>query len=240
VLILAAVDRELAPARALLASRRYTDWSVSYALTGAGKSQAAALSEGLMRIGDKIAVFQIGCAGAFASSGLSVGDVAIATEEIFGDDGVETPGGFLPMSDLDLPLATRYRDDGSEEPLFERVPVDPPPSETLSAIRQKVGDEFRIAAGPLVTVSCGSGTDARAAELEARWHALAESFEGAAVAANAWSRRWPFHEIRGISNPVGDRDRAAWDIDRACENAARVLFLWLERFDIDNPKERLS
>ena len=57
-----------------------------------------------------------------------------------------------------------------------------------------------MAAGPCVTSSRVTGTDEEAAILAERWHAVAESMEGAAAAHVCALYGAPFLEVRGISN----------------------------------------
>ena len=72
------------------------------------------------------------------------------------------------------------------------------------------------------------GVTAEAEELADRWDALAESMEGAAAAHICALYGVPFLEVRGISNLVGDRDRAAWQVRRAVAAAS-----WAARAVVD-------
>jgi futalosine hydrolase len=68
--------------------------------------------------------------------------------------------------------------------------------------------------GPIFTVSTVTGSEQRAAELEARG-GVAEAMEGFGVAAAAVEFGVPVSEIRAISNAVGLRERDRWDIPGA-------------------------
>jgi len=221
ILIIAATEGELSPARELLGDSAE---SISFAATGAGKVSAAISTLELIRQLRPGWIIQLGCAGAYPGSGLGIADVAIANVEIFADEGVETPEGFLSMRDLELPQAAR---DG--ELIFNEVPVDFPTAETIQEIRSSLGHQSRIEAGRFCTVSLGSGTDAASRRAEERWSPLAESMEGAAAALVAWRQRVRFSEIRGISNMTGDRNRESWKIAEACEVAAAAAGVWIER-----------
>ncbi len=63
-----------------------------------------------------------------------------------------------------------------------------------------------------MTSSLVTGLASEARELAERWEAMAESMEGAAAAHICALYGMPFLEVRGISNLVGDRDRAAWEV----------------------------
>ena len=220
ILVIAATDGELAPARELLGKNTE---GIRFATTGAGKVSTALSTLELVQEKRPGWIIQVGCAGAYPSSGLSTGDAALADLEIFADEGVEAPDGFLSMEDLALPQAAR-----EEELIYNRVPVDAPSKTTLESIRSAINDGPRIKPGHFCTVSCGSGTDAAAARIDEVWSPLVESMEGASAALVAWKHQLRFSEIRGISNLTGNRNREEWEIPGACELAARVLAAWIE------------
>ncbi len=227
VLVLAAVERELAPLRALLSSRPEMSRgaaALELRTTGVGKVETAIAADRAIEELSPRWVIHIGCAGAYAASGLKIGDVAIASEEVLGDEGVETPDGFLTMDAIGLPLAVR----GDDE-LHNHVPVSAPLTGVARELETRFAPEVLIRVGRLLTVSTGSGTDVIARRRAERFDPLAESMEGAASAVAAWRRGVRFSEIRGISNPVGDRQRDGWDIDGACRHAAEVLLEWIDR-----------
>jgi futalosine hydrolase len=58
--------------------------------------------------------------------------------------------------------------------------------------------------------------------LHQRFGALCESMEGAAAAHVCALHDVPFLEVRGISNLIEDRNRAAWRIKEAAEAAQTV------------------
>ena len=219
ILVIAATDPELEAARELLGKNSS---GVRIAATGAGKVSTALATQALVQQVRPDWIIQVGCAGAYPAAGLHTGDAAVAELEIFADEGVEAPGGFLSMEDIGLPQATR-----EGELIYNRVPVHPPPAATLEAIRSAIGDGPRIKTGPFCTVSCGSGTDSAAARIAETWNPLVESMEGASAALVAWKHRIRFSEIRGISNMTGNRNREEWEIPAACEIAARVLTTWI-------------
>lgn len=238
ILIIAATAKELAP---LENNPPRAGEGIRFAVTGAGKvSTALATSEHIQEKRPDW-IIQTGCAGAYDFGGLGVAEVAIATLEIFADEGALIPGGFLSMKDLELPQASKR-----DERIFNKVPVDFPSEDTLERIRAAVGGTTRIEAGPFCTVSTVSGIDAIAdwrhdlvTDLLADWkhemvegtggRSLVETMEGAAAALVAWKHGIRFSEIRGVSNMTGDRDRKSWNIPRACEVAAEVVDAWIEQ-----------
>ncbi len=183
--------------------------SVSVLHAGVGKTNAAAATVALLETWRPSAVIVLGCGGAYPGSGLEVGDLALATEEIYGDEGTLTPEGFRDMEFLGLPLAQTQ-----QKAFYNRFPVDgrllekarPLLLQTMEAMERK------LAAGPFVTVSCGSGTDRGALEMAQRTAGICENMEGAAVAHLCAQYGTPFLEFRGISNATEDRDTSRWDL----------------------------
>ena len=193
---------------------------VCLSICGVGKVNAAMTTEALLGERHPKSVILFGCGGAYPNSGLKIGDLAIATEEIYGDEGVQTPNGFLDMQKLGLPLGT-YQ----EEPLYNRVPMNSPMlnearamlKPTLNALGQN------LLTGPFVTVSCGSGTDQLAIDIAARTDGICENMEGAAVAQVCLLHKVPILELRGISNLTGTRNPDDWDIPKATDIAQRAV-----------------
>ena len=88
-------------------------------------------------------IIGFGVGGAFLSAGLAPGDVAIATEEIYGDEGVATSAGWLSCEGIGIPLHSDSRADH-----FNRFPVDAPRlPEVIDAVRS---NGATVAAGPFV------------------------------------------------------------------------------------------
>jgi futalosine hydrolase len=187
--------------------------------SGVGKANAAATTALLLDSLRPEAVLCFGCAGAYLASGLKVGDLVLASEEIYGDEGAVTPEGFLDMQALGFPLAEH-----SGERWFNRFPVDP----ELLAHGQRLivgamGTQQRVARGPLVTVSTCSGSALAGNQLARRTDGLGENMEGAAIAQLCARFGVPFFEVRGISNLVEDRDLSRWDLPRAATAAQQAV-----------------
>lgn len=73
----------------------------------------------------------------------------------------------------------------------------------------------RIVTGTVVSVATVTGTERRAAALTERLDPVAEAMEGYAVGMAARTFGVPAVEIRTVSNPVGRRDRSAWNLPGA-------------------------
>lgn len=185
---------------------------------GMGKANAAHAATLLAARFSPVALLIFGVGGAYPSAGARVGDVAIAREEIAGDEGVLTAEGFRDAEFIGIPLLKT-----SASVVFSTFPASPALLD--HALRSLAG---RARAGSFVTLSTCTGTSSRARELEARYHGLCENMEGAAAAQVAALHGIPWMEVRGISNIVEDRDPGQWDIPRAAQAAQEAVLRVLE------------
>lgn len=191
---------------------------------GIGKANAAAASAVLLEQYQPKRVIITGCGGAYPGSGLSVGDLAVASEELFGDEGVVTPQGWLDLKQMGLPLLQQ-----GERSWYGTIPMALHETEKVLQLADSHG--LRLTRGRFVTVSACSGTKERGLELSRRYQAICENMEGAAIALNALRYGVPCLEIRGISNLVEDRDLSRWEIDRAVEAAQRFVIKAVEELE---------
>jgi futalosine hydrolase len=195
---------------------RLGDRPIVAVVAGMGKTNAARALTALLERRALAGVIGFGIAGAYPAAGLAIGSVALAAEEHYGDEGAETPAGWISAEGIGIPL---LRTEGGD--IFNAFPVD---QSALAAARVALGGAGAPAGeGPFVTVSSCSGTAARGAELEGRFGAICETMEGAAYAHVAAFYRTPFLEVRGISNLVEDRDPSRWRIAAAAEAVAAAL-----------------
>lgn len=176
---------------------------------GVGPAAAAAAAMAIALDGVDV-LFSAGIAGGFAGRA-AIGDVVIATTVIAGDLGAQSADGFLDLAALGFGTSSYAVDAAASAHTAERLATG------------GIGTRR----GPVVTVSAATGTDARAAELASRYAAAAEAMEGAGVAHVATLMGIPLVELRAISNIVGRRDAAGWDLPAALsvlERAMRTLF----------------
>ncbi len=174
--------------------------------TGVGKVNAAVATALIIEKWKPALLLLIGVAGAMPSSGLKPLDLALATEEIYGDEGCLTEEGWLTPREMNTPyLSSSNRD------FFHRFPLTIPQG-------------LDIPQGPFITLSAITGTAERARELETLFPgALCENMEGAAVAHVVTHYGVPLVEIRAMSNMAGPRQRHLWKIQEACRGIANFL-----------------
>jgi futalosine hydrolase len=183
---------------------------------GMGKANAAQGLTALLETRSVRGVVGFGVGGAYPGSGLSLGDVALASACIYGDEGVEAPKGWISTEGIGIPLLER----GSSR-VYNEIVLDSALVERARAALQAAGIAARV--GPFVTVSACSGTAARGEVLARRFGALCEGMEGAALAHVASLYEVPFLEIRAVSNAVEDRDLSRWRLAEAAEAAQRAV-----------------
>lgn len=196
---------------------------VSLIHTGIGKANAAAAATLMLETHHPRAVLCLGIGGAYPGSGLVPGDLALATEEIFGDEGAATPQGFQDMEALGFAL---HEQNGLK--YFNRFPLSASLAQNASELLSRTGvpGNPRQLCGPFVTVSACSSRTSIALEIERRTGGICENMEGAAIAQVCLRYDIPFCELRGISNLTEDRGLSAWDIRagaRTAQEAARIL-----------------
>lgn len=192
------------------------------AVSGIGKTNAAHAATLLV---DKYApslIINFGIGGAYPSSGLKIGDIAVAEKEIYGDEGVLVKEGFKDMRTTGIPILKRgNKKYFNEFPLNKTFVKKAVRFFYLSSQLLVLSSQFK--SGPFVTVSACTGTDKRALELEKRYRAICENMEGAAIAHICAIHDIPMIEIRGISNIVENRNTKKWNTKLAAENCQKVV-----------------
>jgi futalosine hydrolase len=180
--------------------------------SGAGPVPAAITTTKLLAFGPEYElVVNAGIAGGFRGRA-NIGDIVLADQVIAADQGVVTDEGFSPLRTIGLAGNGGYAIGNIEH--RARLASGP----------------YRLLAGDIVTLSCMTGTDARAAELAARYpRAVAEAMEGYGVIEatrrdyERTGRDIPFAEIRAISNIIGRRDTSTWNIPVAVGALANAM-----------------
>ncbi len=179
--------------------------------TGIGKVNAAHSATAVIEHFSIRHVVNFGIGGAYPGAGLGIGDVAVASKEIYGDEGVITSKGWSGVKEIGIPLVK-----AGGKKYFNEFPLD-------KKLTKDIRGSFKIRSGNFITVSSSTGTRKRALELENRFNAVCENMEGAAVAQVCTLYKIRMIEIRGISNVVGVRDKRRWDIELASENCQQAV-----------------
>lgn len=168
---------------------------------GVGPARAAACAATGVALDRPGLLLVAGVGGGFAGRA-AVGDIVVADLIVHADLGADSPEGFLPIDRLG----------------FGPDRVFPAPD-----LVEQAADRASAVTGPIVTVSTATGTAQRAAELAERYAAAAEGMEGAGGWAAAGPYGLPFLELRAVSNLVGPRDPASWDMPGALTALGRAV-----------------
>lgn len=156
-------------------------------------------------------VISAGIGGGFPGRA-EIGSLVVADAILAADLGAETPDGdgFLSLDALGFGSA--------------QAAVDGKLAARLTALLQEA--DLPVTLGPVLTASAATGTAATAQARAARTPgAAAEGMEGFGVAIAAQTLGLPMLELRAISNAVGPRDRAAWQIGKALDALADACAL---------------
>ena len=203
------------PGHPLFYSGAFTGNQVIFGISGIGKTNAAHTVTVLIEKFSPSCIVNFGLGGAYPSSGLQVGDIAVAEKEVYADEGVLLKDGLHSFEITGIPLLkVRGRK------YFNEFPAD----KRLSRLALKAaGAIAHCKSGVFLTVSACTGTRKRAGELVRRFNPLCENMEGAAIAHICRLYGIPFVEIRGISNIVEYRNKSKWDLELAAENCQKAV-----------------
>lgn len=177
-------------------------------LSGMGLVNAAsAVTAALERMTDITALINLGCAGAYADSGLIVGQAALADQIVLADHGVRTSRKIHGLEKTGIPLLKRKSGD-----IYNQLPCSAELNHKLALPG--------LAQGAFACVAQVSGDPAIAAQVEQRWGVILEDMESGAVAQVAALYDLPFACLRGVSNMAGAREL---DVKAGAEAAQRAL-----------------
>ncbi len=179
-------------------------------ICGVGKTNASHGTTLLIENFSPDSIYIIGIGGAYPSSGLNIGDIAIAEKEIYGDEGLALQNSFCTMEEIGLPILKI----GDIHYYNEFQTFIPEPLRKFKNI------------GNFITVSSCTGSLEKALAIEKRFDAICENMEGAAVAHICKLYGITPVEIRGISNLIRERKAERLnkeDIVRASERVQRFF-----------------
>ncbi len=249
ILIIAAVDGELAglcqkidnPRQSIIGNRNIISGTignvrVKLLVAGPGNVNTAQALTAVIESERPQLIVQTGCAGVFRQSGLAIGDVAIATEEIDIHTGLESSTGSCVPDELPFALinTTKMFKNKSDE-FKSRYPLNDKLVNYAYQILQadNIFLNSQVKKGPSITVSTITTTNKRADTLYENFKPCMEQMEGAAAAHIAIIYNIPFIEIRSASNFVGKRDTDSWDTDLAFKNACAAVYTFIQDFKLD-------
>ncbi|MBC2715613.1 MAG: futalosine hydrolase [Desulfobacteraceae bacterium] len=246
ILILAAVDEELSgliqnishPDQSIIGKRNIISGTVGNVhvkllASGPGIVNTAQALTAMIESAQPRLIVQTGCAGAFRQSGLKIGDIGIATQEIDIHTGLESSSESCVADEL--PFALIKTTKNKSEEVKNRYPINDDLVNHAYQILQsdKISLNFQIKKGVFITVSTITTTNKRADALLKKFNPCMEQMEGAAAAHIAIIYNIPFIEIRSASNFVGKRDTDLWDLDLAFKNASDAVYKFIQEVKLD-------
>jgi futalosine hydrolase len=241
ILIIASVDGELVglakklknPTQSCIGGRTCMSGSmnstnVKLLTTGPGIVNASQALTACIESEPPAMIIQTGCAGTFRQSGLRVGDIGVASEEIDIHSGLEPPSGAQFPDDLPFALIEK-----KSAAYKGHYPINANLINTTGHILKSAfaGSSFQVKKGPFITVSTITTTDNRANALFNEFQPCMEQMEGAGAAHIALYYEIPFLEIRSAGNMVGKRDIKSWNLPLAFKNACKAVYFFIQSFD---------
>jgi futalosine hydrolase len=199
--------------------------------SGIGKAAAAAAAISLLHNCRPQALLLFGCGGAYPGAGLAIGDLALASAEIFGDEGVATEEGFRDFAEMKLPMRQNPQIFYNDWPTDSKLHSWAKPLLQAHTVQRNMS----LRSGPFVTVSTCTGSTAVATEIAQRTKGICENMEGAAVALACQQLSIPLLELRGISNLVEDRDTSLWNLPAGMAAAQRAILELLKSWPEQRP-----
>ena len=167
-------------------------------------------------------VWQIGVGGGYPQSGVSIGDIAIAVTEHYGDIGVRVDDGWVGLEDsINIPILFAEQHVGDHD-IFNGFDLD---LELAKSAAEIIGQKWHTVLGPFVTVQECSGTDALGQERGSLFSACCENMEGAAAAHICSLYNVKLFELRCISNMVKVRNQSEWNLSLACRRAQEAAIV---------------
>jgi futalosine hydrolase len=156
-------------------------------------------------------IIQVGIAGTFDNQ-IELGSVVAIDEETIGDLGVEEDGKWKDLFDLKLEKSSYHP--------FEKRKL---PNQWLSKYNLLGLKEVNG-----ITVNEISTNPDRIQKLIKKYNPAIESMEGAALHYVARETNIPFIQIRAISNYIGERDKANWQMKLAIDNLNQTLLQYID------------
>jgi futalosine hydrolase len=228
VLVVAATPFELAPLVERLSGAdtvdtgwteavrgRFAGLAVVAQALGVGKARTAAGLAWSVRAHRPAAILQVGVGGAYLGSFLSIGLAMLADADLELDLGIAGDEGWADFEALRVPLLpARSGERAAPAPAApdRAVPTDTRWTGLLACASG-------LPRGRFATLDAVTADVERGAAMQRRFDVAIESMEGAAAAAVAARLGVPFAELRAVSNVVGERDRARWDLRGAVRTA---------------------
>lgn len=213
--ICSATEFELAPLKeslARLVKQLASPPDIQYFHTGIGTIQSSYAIHAHLEDYSPDLLIQVGIAGSFDSH-IRLTEVRVIQEEYLGNSGVLEAGLWKDTFDMGL------------------QPADLPPFKAKALINPWLTpmNVIDLKAVTAVTVDEITTSPQRIEALNASYQPVLESMEGAAMHYVALQKNQPFLQIRGVSNYVGDRNKANWQLKAAINSSCQKVYELIHR-----------
>lgn len=200
ILLVAATKKEIEPTIQWLQQQQYQvqDHEVDVLITGIGGIHTTYLLSYNIHLDRPDYIVQAGIAGSFTSD-FPPGSLLFIDEEVHGDLGVEENEQFKDVFELQL-------QEINTGPYTGRFLVNPYCNEW---------QEFDLPFDRGITVNEVTTQPKRVQQIQQKYDPVVETMEGAAFHYTALMEKIPFMQLRAISNYVGERNKANWQIKEA-------------------------
>jgi futalosine hydrolase len=209
VLLVAATELELQPVITTLQAMHFSrnGHEVHFLPTGVGQAVTAfTLAQYLAQFNNRFgAIVQAGIGGVFNGM-FPLGTVVQVERDCFGDLGMEEKGRFTTLFEAGFAKA-------NEKPYTNGWLVN----------ESVLLDKLPLPKAKAVTVNKVSDSPLQRQQLLDVFNPVVESMEGAAFHYACLQYGLPFVQLRAISNDVGQRDKANWDIPTAVNNLSNAV-----------------
>ena len=221
IALVAATWHEIAPIQDYLAERLYLKNHHQFSLwvTGVGLVNTTYNLTKKIALEKPDLVIQAGIAGSFQPLTHSPGNVVVVKEECLGDLGVqENNETWTDIFDLKL----------TDPNLF------PFKSKRLVNPHNQLLQKLNLPLVTAVSVNEITTNPKRIHQLIEQYTPAIESMEGAAFHYVCLNEGIPFIQIRSISNLIGERDKAQWQLHKAIEKLQNTLITLLNKLSESN------
>ncbi|MEJ7683597.1 MAG: futalosine hydrolase [Segetibacter sp.] len=157
-------------------------------------------------------IIQAGIAGTFDKE-IPLSEVVVVKEEVLGDTGVEESGDFKDLFDLNLQSEDIF-------PFFRRRLING---------RLKKLNFLQLREVTAITINEITTRLQRIEQLKTKYNPAIESMEGASLHYCCLQTSISFIQIRAISNYIGERDKAKWELKQSFINLRNIVFLYLDQ-----------
>ena len=202
ILLVAATEFEIAP---LFKTMPFVDFLV----TGVGVPMTVYHLMKQLKQKKYDLVIQAGIAGSFINS-LELGKVVFVSQDTFGDLGIYEQHCFSTLFEKGFADENKY------------------PFENGWLLNQnQLMNIFPIKKVNGITINMVTDDLVMSDQLSKKFNAQVETMEGAAFHYTCLMEKIPFLQLRGISNYVGQRDKARWKLKEAVDNVNAQLLIIL-------------